>query len=64
MYKKRTVTARADPLKDRGSLEPVTAFGERIATDFAIVQKLRGDKENAVQVIRRIFGLDPGVPGG
>ena len=29
MYKKRTTKLRTDPLADRGSLDPVTAFGER-----------------------------------
>ena len=52
MYKKRSQRVRRDPLKERGELEPTTAFGERIATDFIIVQKLASGKENAVQVIR------------
>ena len=52
MYKKRTQRVRRDPLKERGELEPTTAFGERIATDFIIVQKLASGKENAVQVVR------------
>ena len=52
MYKKRTQRVRRDPLKERGELEPTTVFGERIATDFIIVQKLASGKENAVQVIR------------
>ena len=55
MYKKRTTKFRADPLADRGSLDPVTAFGERIATDFIIVRKLKSGRENAVQVIRDEF---------
>jgi hypothetical protein len=52
MYKKRTQRVRRDPPKERGELEPTTVFGERIATDFIIVQKLASGKENAVQVIR------------
>ena len=52
MYKKRPQRVRRDPVKERGELEPTTAFGERIATDFIIVQKLASGKENAVQVIR------------
>ena len=55
MYKKRTTKSRADPLHDRGSLEPVSVFGERIATDFIIVRKLRDGRENVVQVIRDEF---------
>lgn len=52
MYRKRVRRFRHDPLADRGALDPVTTFGERIATDFVIVQKLSTGKEHAVQVIR------------
>lgn len=52
MYKKKTQRVRRDPLKERGELEPTTSFGERLATDFIIVQKSASGKENAVQVIR------------
>ena len=52
MYKKKTQRVRRDPLKERGELEPTTEFGQRIATDFIIVQKLASGKENAVQVVR------------
>ena len=63
MYKKRTQRVRRDPLKERGELEPTTAFGERIATDFIIVQKLASGKENAVQVIRdEHSGMDSCLP--
>ena len=55
MYKRRTTKVRTDPLEDRGSLEPVTSFGERIATDFIIVPKLKDGRENVVQVIRDEF---------
>ena len=55
MYKKRTTKVRTDPLEDRGSLDPVTAFGERIATDFIIVRKLKDGRENSVQVVRDEF---------
>ena len=54
MYKKRTAKTRAD-LHDRGSLEPVSAFGERTATDFIIVRKFRDGRENVVQVVRDEF---------
>ena len=55
MYKRKTTKVRTDPLEDRGSLEPVTSFGERIATDFIIVRKLKDGRENVVQVIRDEF---------
>ena len=40
MYRKSVRKLRHDPLTDRGALEPVTHFGQRIATDFIVVQKL------------------------
>ena len=43
---------RHDPLTDRGALEPVTRFEQRIATDFIVAQKLSSGKEHVVQVIR------------
>ena len=52
MYRKRVTAKRADPLADRGMLPEVTQFGERIATDFIIVRKLKDGKENAIQVVR------------
>ena len=52
MYRKRVAAKRADPLADRGMLPEVTQFGERIATDFIIVRKLKDGKENATQVVR------------
>jgi len=52
MYRKRVRKLRSDPLHDRGGLEPVTQFGERISTDFIIVQKLALGKDNTVQVVR------------
>ena len=52
MYRKRVSRFRHDPLKDRGGLSPVESFGERIATDFIIVQKLASGRENSVQIIR------------
>ena len=55
MYKKRVTKLRTDPLEDRGSLDPVHKFGERIATDFIVVRKLKSRRENAVQVIRDEF---------
>ena len=50
-YKKRVNKLRTDPLEDRGSLDPVHKFNERIAADFIIVRKLKSGRENAVQVI-------------
>ena len=55
MYRKKVRKLRVDPLHDRGRLEPVTQFGERLATDFIIVQKLASGKDNTVQVIRDEF---------
>ena len=55
VYKRKTTKVRTDPLEDRGSLEPVTSFGERIATDFIIVRKLKDGRENVVQVVRDEF---------
>ena len=52
MYRKSVRKLRHDPLTDRGALEPVTHFGQRIATDFIVVQKLSSGKEHIVQVIR------------
>ena len=55
MYKRKTTKVRTDPSEDRGSLEPVTSFGERIAIDFIIVRKLKDGRENVVQVVRDEF---------
>ena len=57
MYKRPTTKVRTDPLdlEDRGSLEPVTSFGERVAIDSIIVRKLKDGRENVVQVIRDEF---------
>ena len=56
MYRKKVRRFRPNPFKDRGALEPTTAFGQRIATDFMIVQKhSSGGKEHSVQVIRDEF---------
>lgn len=53
MYRKKVRRFRPNPLEDRGALEPTTAFGQRIATDFVIVQKQgTGGKEHSAQVIR------------
>ncbi len=52
MYKKKVQRHRLNPLSERGGLDPTTKFGERIATDFIIVQKHASGKENSVQVIR------------
>ena len=53
--KKKVRRFRHDPLTDRGMLPAVTQFGERIATDFVIVQKLSTGKEHVVLVIRDEF---------
>ena len=52
MYRRRVRSKRQDPLADRGALAPTTQFGERVATDFIIVQKLGSGKEHVVQVVR------------
>ena len=55
MYRKKVRRFRHDALTDRGMLPAVTQFGERIATDFVIVQKLSSGKEHVVQVVRGEF---------
>ena len=40
MYRKKTSKKREDPLMDRGSPPETSAFGERVATDFVVVQRL------------------------
>ena len=52
MYRKKVRRFRHDLLEDKGALDPTTQFGQRIATDFIIVQKLSSGKEHSVQVIR------------
>ena len=52
MYRKSVRRTRQDPLTDRGALPPVDSFGQRVATDFIIVQKLSSGKEHTVQVVR------------
>ena len=53
MYKSKTARVRCDPLESRGNLEPVTKFGERIASDFVVVSKSsNGMNESYVQVVR------------
>ena len=37
MYKSKTTKLRHDPLESRGHLEPISKFGERLASDFIIV---------------------------
>ena len=55
MYRKKVRRFRHDAITDRGMLPAVTQFGERIATDFVIVQKLSSGKEHVVQVVRDEF---------
>ena len=52
MYRKSVRKLHHDPLTDRGALEPVAHFGQRVATDFIVVQKLGPGKEHVVQVLR------------
>lgn len=53
MFKKKTSSLRHQPLLDRGDLEPCSAFGERLASDFIVVVKSSdGVKDAYVQVIR------------
>ena len=52
MFKKKVQRRRLNPLSERGGLDPTTMFGERIATDFIIVQEQASGRENSVQVIR------------
>ena len=49
MYQKRTSKKRHEPLVDRGNLDPVDKFGQRLATDFIV--PMRSDSPS-VQVIR------------
>ena len=55
MYRKKVRRFRHDALTDRGRLPAVTQFGERIATDFVIVQKFCTGKEHVIQVKRDEF---------
>ena len=56
MYRRKITNKRADPLADRGELEPVTEFGQRVAADFIIVSKtLKDEKETVVLVLRDEF---------
>lgn len=56
MYRRKVTRHRHDPLADRGALEEVTKFGQRIAADFIIVSKShKEDKEAVVLVIRDEF---------
>ena len=57
MYARKVTTRRPDPLHDRGSLEPTTAFGERIAADVVVVFKesSKDDRETTLLVIRDEF---------
>ena len=53
MYKSKTARVRYDPLESRGNLEPLTKFGERIASDFVVVSKSSNAmNESYVQVLR------------
>jgi hypothetical protein len=55
MYRKKVRRFRHDALTDRGRLPAVIQFGERVATDFVIVQKLSTGKEDVIQLIRDEF---------
>ena len=52
MYQRRTTKKREEPLVDRGNLEPVDKFGQRLATDYIV--PTRSDSPS-VQVIRDEF---------
>ena len=52
MYQKRTSKKRHEPLVDRGNLDRVDKFGQRLATDFIV--PMRSDSPS-VQVIRDEF---------
>ena len=41
MYKSKTIKLRHDPLESPGHLEPVSKFGERLASDFTIVKYIK-----------------------
>ena len=56
MYRRKVTKKRHDPLADRGELEEVTKFGQRLALDFIIITKShKSDKESVVLVIRDEF---------
>ena len=52
MYQKRTTKKREEPLVDRGNLDPVDKFGQRLATDYIVPTRSDGP---SVQVIRDEF---------
>ncbi|CAE7214446.1 unnamed protein product, partial [Symbiodinium sp. KB8] len=52
MYQRRTTKKREEPLVDRGNLEPVDKFGQRLATDYIVPTRSDGP---SVQVIRDEF---------
>ena len=54
-YRNKVTSKPHDPLRDRGELPTVKQVGERLATDFIIVQKTKSGSENVVQVIRDEF---------
>ena len=56
MYRRKVAKKRHEPLMDRGDLEPVTVFGQKLTINFIIVSKShKGDKESVVLVIRDEF---------
>ena len=57
MYARKINKLRPDPLHDRGSLEPTTAFGERVAADIVVVFKesSKDDRDSTLLVVRDEF---------
>ena len=57
MYARKVARVRRDPLHDRGSLPPTTAFGERLAADIVVVFKesSKDERETTLLVVRDEF---------
>ena len=50
MYRRRVTKKRHDPLAERGGLDAVTEFGQRLAVDFIIISKShKGEKESVIR---------------
>ena len=57
MYARKVARVRHDPLHDRGSLPPTTAFGDRLAADIVVVFKesSKNERETTLLVVRDEF---------
>ena len=57
MYARKVAIVRQDPLRDRGSLPPTTALGERIAADIVVVFKesSKDERETTLLVVQDEF---------